>query len=206
MFCALSWRPVPLGDGLAPQRPLFRGRSKGWEGQEPTDGNGVGQEKQNEGCQMPDRILTVELKLWNFTGLPSFIPILLFYRPLFLHLGSMNMSYKATNANRNACGPGVPLAGRGKLTEAGEFSALTSSLQRSYLTRRILDFDIIDVFSKLVSSKAAKKSSWEPIWGKIYIFHKLVIPRKLLVCTMCELTLYTYSSPQPDFRHCMTDS
>lgn len=61
-----------------------------------------------------------------------------------------------------------------------------------------------DVFSQLDSSKAAKKSSWEPIWGKIYIFCKLVICRKL-VCTMCELTLYTYSSPQPHFRHFMTD-
>lgn len=99
-----------------------------------------------------------------------------------------------------------PLAGRGKLTEAGECSAFGSSLQRSHLIRTILNFDIIDVFSKLVSSKAAKKSSWEPIWRKIYIFLKLVIPRKLLVYTMCELTLYTYSSPQPDFRHCMTDS
>lgn len=140
---------------------------------------------------MPDRILTMELKLWNFTGLPSFIPILLFYRPLFLHLGSMNMSYKATNGNRNACGPGVPLAGRGKLTEAGEFSALTSSLQRLYLTRRILDFDIIDVFSKLVSSKAAKKSSWEPIWGKIYIYSINLLSLENFLYVLCVSSLCT---------------
>lgn len=69
---------------------------------------------------------------------------------------------------------------RCKPSEAGELSAFSSSLQRSHLIRRILDFDVIGGFSKLVPSKTAKKSSWEPIWGKIYIFYKLVIPRKLL--------------------------
>lgn len=57
----LSWWPVPLGDALAPQGLCSMGGAK--DGKEPTDGNEVDQEKQNEGCEMPHRRLTVDLKL-----------------------------------------------------------------------------------------------------------------------------------------------